>query len=53
MCMGLILPASSDNCLLCFELLICRRLPTRRDRLQVESELCGDIGPEVLEALPV
>lgn len=41
------------TCLLCFELLISRWLPTRRDHLQVESELCGDVGPEVLEALPV
>lgn len=41
------------TCLLCFELLISRRLPTRRDHLQVESQLCGNIGPEVLEALPV
>lgn len=30
-----------------------RRLPTGRDRVQVEAELGGDVGPEVLEALPV
>lgn len=30
-----------------------RRLPARRDCVQVGAELGGYLGPEVLEALPV
>lgn len=33
--------------------LVPRWLPTRRDCVQVEAKLRGDIRPEVLEALPV
>lgn len=30
-----------------------RWIPARRDRVQVEADLRGDVGPEILEAVPV